>query len=349
MLYKVVLFSISILLLLVPYHDGYAQTPTTIRVLKTFGYLDSSQHYVVFGEVVNEGGPVQFVEIIVQFFDQELKPLTTTSGSLGIEILNGGEISPFTTVLNDQQLAPLVKSFTVTIGNLNTAEEKPRKLDVIFHKIETSGDIVKVTGRIANDGSATSENTKALVVLYNAVGEPVRYTVVFTEPKNVLPFSSGTFSIDMNVANLGTIAGYAIYSESSTYAEVDRVLKMEEFQMKRVQETVNLTEFNVLNQNSQPVSSGVVGQPFLFAISLTNNILEREEYMYILQIKDQNGFVVSLSWAIDSLGVRESSSASIAWVPVEGGTYEAEAFVWNNLEEAAPLAFKTLSSTLRVT
>ncbi len=348
-MYKAVLFSIGILLLLVPSHDGYAQSPTSIRLLKTFGYLDSSQHYIVFGEVVNEGSPVQFVEIIVQFFDQELKPLTTTSGSLGVEILNAGQISPFTTVLNDEQLAPMVKSFTATIGNFNTAEEKPKKLDVIFHKIETSGDTVKVTGRIANDGSATSENTKALVVLYNAVGEPVRYGVAFTEPKNVLPFSSGTFSLEMNVANLGTIAGYAIYSESSTYAEVNRVLKMEEFQMTRVQETVKLIELNVLNQNNQPASSVVLDEPVLFAISLANNILERQQYMYILQIKDQNGFVVSISWAIDSLGVRESSSAAIAWVAVERGMYEAEAFVWNNLEEAAPLSFRTLSSTLSVT
>ncbi|MGH9877944.1 MAG: hypothetical protein ACRD5H_09915 [Nitrososphaerales archaeon] len=334
---------------MVPSYDGYAQTPTSIRLLKTFGYLDSIQHYVVFGEVVNEGSPVQFVEIIVQFFDQELNPLTTTSGSLGVEILNSGQISPFTTVLNDEQLAPLVKSFTVTIGNFNTAEEKPKKLDVIFHKIETSGDTVKVTGRIANDGSATSEDTKALIVLYNAVGEPVRYGVAFTEPKNVLPFSSGTFSLDMNVANLGTIAGYAIYSESSTYAEVNRVLKMEEFQMTRVQETVKLIELNAFNQNNQPVGSVALGEPVLFAISLANNILERQEYMYILQIKDKNGFVVSLSWAIDSLGVREDSSAKIAWVAVESGMYEAEAFVWNNLEEAAPLSFSTLSSTLSVT
>lgn len=347
-MYKAVLFSIGILLLLVPSYDGHAQTPS-IRVLKTFGYLDSSQHYVVFGEVVNEGSPVQFVEIIVQFFDQELKPLTTTSGSLGVEILNAGQISPFTTVLNDEQLAPMVKSFTVTIGNFNTAEEKPKKLDVIFHEIETSGDTVKVTGRIANDGSATSENTKALVVLYNAVGEPVRYGVAFTEPKNVLPFSSGTFSLEINVANLGTIAGYAIYSESSTYAEVNRVLKMEEFQMKRVQETVKLIELNAFNQNNEPASSVAVGEPVLFSISLANNILERQQYMYILQIKDHNGFVVSISWAIDSLGVRESSSSAIAWVAVERGMYEAEAFVWNNLEEAAPLSFRTLSSTLSVT
>ena len=349
MLYIAVLLSISILLLMIPSYDGYAQTQSSIRLLKTFGYLDSSQHYVVFGEVVNEGSPVQFVEIIVQFFDQELKPLTTTSGSLGIEILNAGQISPFTTILNDEQLAPLVKSFSVTIGNFNTAEEKPKKLDIIFHEIETSGDTVKVIGRVANDGSATSVNTKAMVVLYNAVGEPVRYALAFTEPKNVLPFSSGTFLLNMNVANLGTIAGYAISSESSVYSEVNRVLKMEEFQMTRVQETVNLTEFNVLNKNNQPASSVVVGQPVLFTISLANNILEREEYMYILQIKDQSGFVVTLSWAIDSLGVRESSTAAIAWVPIEGGTYEAEAFVWNNLEEAAPLSFKTLSNTLRVT
>ena len=349
MLYKAALFSIVILLATISSYDAYAQAQTGVKLLKTFGYLDSDQHFVVFGEVVNQGTPVQFVEVIAQFFDQELKPLTSVSGSIGIERLHAGQISPFVIMLNDAELAPLVKSFTVSIGNFNPAEEKPRKLDVIFHKVETSEDTVIVSGRIANDGNSLSENTEAMVVLYNAVGEPVRYAFTFTEPRNILPFGSGTFSLNINVENIGTIAGYAIYSESSEYTETKRLLNMQPVTMERVEETVNLTELNVLNQNNQLTNSVDVGEPVLLTISVTNNLLEREQYMYILQIKDQNDFVVSLSWVIDSLGVRESGSATIAWVPLDEGTYKAEAFVWKNLEEAIPLSFRTLNKTFRAT
>jgi len=349
MLYKAALLSIIILLVAISSYDAYAQTQTSVKLLKTFGYLDSNQHFVVFGEVVNEGASVQFVEVIVQFFDQELKPLTSLSGSIAIERLHTGQISPFAIMLADTKLAPLVKSFTVSIGNFSPAEEKPRKLDILFHEVERSGEILTIHGRVANDGSALSGNTKAMVVLYNALGEPVRYAFKFTDPRNVLPFSSGTFSININIENAGTIAGYAIYTESSVYAEVQRLLKMQPVTLERLEETVNLTELNALNQNNQLTNSVVIGEPVLLTVSITNNILERQQFMYILQIKDQNGFVVSLSWIIDSLDARETNTATIAWVPLDTGTYEAEAFIWKNLEEAIPLSFRTLNRTFMVT
>jgi len=345
MLYKAALFSVVILLATISSYDVYAQAQTDVKLLKTFSYLDSEQHFIVLGEVENRGAPVQFVEVIAQFFDQEVKPLTSVSGSIALERLDAGQISPFAIMLTDTALAPLVKSFTVSIGNFNPTEGKPRNLDIIFHEVETAGDIITVLGRIANDGSALSESTKAVVVLYNAIGEPVRYAFTFTEPRNVLPFSSGTFSLKINVQGAGTIAGYAISSESSVYAETKRLVNMEPVTLERLQETVNLVDLNTLNQRNRLADSVNIGEPILFTINVTNNIPERQQYMYILQIKDQNGFVMSLSWIIDSLDVRESSSATIAWVPLDSGRYQAEAFVWKNLEEAVPLSFRTLVKT----
>lgn len=349
MLYKAALFLCVIILATISSYGAYAQTQSSIKLLKTFGYLDSDQHFIIVGEVENQGGPVQFVEIIAQFFDQEHKPLTSATASLGIERLNAGQVSPFVIMLDDNTIAPLVKSFTVSIGNFTPAEEKPRKLDIIFHKVETAEDIVTVSGRIANDGSSTSENTKAMVILYNQIGEPVRYAFAFTDPRNVLPFSSGTFSLKINVKDTGTIVGYAISTESSQYAENQRLLNMQPVTLERLQETVNLTELSVLNENNRSVKSVDVGDPVLFRINVTNNIPERQQYMYILQIKDQNDFVVSLSWVIDFLDARESDSAAIAWVPLEEGSYEAETFVWKNLEEAVPLSFRTLHKTFKAT
>jgi hypothetical protein len=251
-------------------------------------------------------------------------------------------------VLNDATLAQLVKSFTVSIGSYNPAEEKQAKLDILFHEVEMSENTVTISGRIANDGSALSEDTKAIVVLYNAIGEPIRYAFKFIDPQNVLPFSSGTFSININVENINAIAGYAISSESSVYTEVKRLVKMEPVVMERLQETVNLTDLNTLNQQNRLTDSVNVGEPILFTVSVTNNIPERQQYMYILQVKDQNGFVVSLAWVIDVLDVRESSTSTIAWVALESGRYQAEAFVWKSLEEAIPLSFRTQVRTFGV-
>ena len=85
MLYKAALFSIVILLATISSYNVHAQAQTGVKLLKTFGYLDSDKHFVVFGEVVNQGAPVQFIEVIAQFFDQEFKPLTSVSASIAIE------------------------------------------------------------------------------------------------------------------------------------------------------------------------------------------------------------------------------------------------------------------------
>ncbi len=347
-MYKVASFSIAILLVIMISYDAYAQTPTSIKLLTKFGYLDSDQNYVVVGEVVNQGGPVKFVQVNVQFFDAQLKPLTSMSGSVGIETLNPGQMTPFKVVLSDQTLTPLVKSFTVNVVNFVNAEEKPRKLDVLFHEVERSGDNVTLRGRVANDGNELSQNTKVIVVLYNVVGEPVRYMATFTDPKNVLPASSGTFSFKINAEKTGTIAGYAIYSESSQYAETTHVVNMQAGALQKLEETVNLMDLSILNQGNQPTRSVNVGEPALFTITAGNNALVRQQYMYILQIKDQNGFVVSISWIINLVDVRQNTKSTIAWVPLERGSYTAEAFMWKSLDEAIPLSFRTLSKTLTV-
>jgi len=329
-------------------YNAYAQTPTGVKLLTKFGYLDSDQNYVVIGEVVNQGGPVQFVQVNVQFFDEQLKPLTSTSGSVGMETLNPGQMAPFKVVLSDQKLAPLVKSFTVNVGNFVKAEEKSTKLDVLFHEVERVGDDVILRGRIANDGNALSQNTKAIVVLYDVVGEPVRYISTFTDPRNVLPSSSGTFSLKISVEKVGTISGYAVYSESSQYAETKHVVNVQTGALQKLEETVNLMDLNILNQGNQLTRSVNVGEPVLFTINVGNNALVRQQYMYILQIKDQKGFVVSISWIINFIDVREITKSTIAWVPIDKGSYTAEAFVWKSLDAAIPLSFKTLSKTLAV-
>ncbi len=110
--------------------------------------------------------------------------------------------------------------------------------------------------------------------------------------------------------------------------------------------TVKLLDLNVLTPTSQPITVANLGQPVLFAVDLANNALVKQQYTYILQIKDQNGFVVSLSWVIDFVNVRQLTKSSIAWVPLDRGAYTAEAFVWKGIDDPVPLSFSTQVKTL---
>ncbi len=65
---------------------------------------------------------------------------------------------------------------------------------------------------------------------------------------------------------------------------------------------------------------------------------EQQPFAYILQISDENGVVVSLSWVSGSLGPGQVLDQTISWTPEELGKYTAETFLWQDFDSATPLS-----------
>lgn len=347
MLFKPVL--VSILILLGIFSTYNVQAVPSVKIVDTYGYLDESGQYVVVGEVVNNGDmPVHFVGLTVTFFDKNRGQIEQLSVSSSLEVIRPGQTSPFVARVLDTKDASFVSSYDVKIGNVAPTTYKEEKLSIIFHKLQTEGNMFVISGRIANDGSSTSSNTKAIIVLYNTVGEPVRYATTFTEPRNILPFGSSLFSIKIQVDNPANISGYAISSESSNYAETKRLVQIQEITMHRVREVADISNLLTLDKDNRIVGSVNVGDPVLVKLNITNTLTENRDYTYILQVKDQDRFVVSLGWSMGTLPSNNSTAAVIAWVPDAPGIYTLEVFVWKSIEEPTPLAFRTLATNLQV-
>ena len=348
MLYKPVL--VSILILLGIFSTYNVQAVPSANVIETYGYLNESGQYVVIGEVVNNGDvPVHFVGLTVTFFDKNHEQIEELSISTALEVIRPGQTSPFAATLLDTKNSSFVSSYDVKIGNVAPTTYKEEKISIIFHKLQTEGNMIVISGRIVNDGSSISSNTKAMVVLYNAVGEPVRYASTFPESRNILPFGSALFSIKFQVDNPANISGYAISSESSNYAETKRLVQIQENAMHRVREVADISNLLTLDKNNRIIGSVNVGDPVLVKLNITNTLTENREYTYILQVKDQDRFVASLEWSMGTLPSNKSTIAVIAWVPDASGIYTLEVFVWKSIEEPTPLAFRTLATNLQVT
>lgn len=58
----------------------------------------------------------------------------------------------------------------------------------------------------------------------------------------------------------------------------------------------------------------------------------------LIQITNENGQVVSLSWIVGNLNENQQFEMSQSWTPKEKGTYTIEAFVWKSLADATPLS-----------
>ncbi len=77
---------------------------------------------------------------------------------------------------------------------------------------------------------------------------------------------------------------------------------------------------------------------------VTNNQDRSQPFAYIVQIQNQDGVVVSLSWLTGSLEPGQSLSPAQSWIPTSLGTYTAQIFVWASVDNpdalSPPLAMK---------
>lgn len=72
---------------------------------------------------------------------------------------------------------------------------------------------------------------------------------------------------------------------------------------------------------------------------IQNNQSSDQPFVYLVQIKNSSGVVVSLSWLEGSLAIGQKFQVSQSWNPTEPGIYDVEAFVWNSFENTSPLGF----------
>ena len=79
---------------------------------------------------------------------------------------------------------------------------------------------------------------------------------------------------------------------------------------------------------------------------ITNNQDRSQPFAYLVQIQNQDGVVVSLSWLTGSLDSGQSLNPSQSWIPTLPGNYNAQIFVWAGINNpdalSVPLTMKII-------
>jgi len=97
------------------------------------------------------------------------------------------------------------------------------------------------------------------------------------------------------------------------------------------------------NAFGAPVVDNVnVGQQIQISADITNNQEKSQTFVYLVQIKDKTGFVVSLGWISGQLTPNQKLSPSLSWTPVKSSEFTAEIFVWEGLKNHGALAEYTM-------
>jgi hypothetical protein len=80
--------------------------------------------------------------------------------------------------------------------------------------------------------------------------------------------------------------------------------------------------------------------------SITNEQTFDQKFVYLVQVKDHNYTVESISWVGGELSGQQNLDVSQSWLPKKSGTFFIETYVWNSLEEQIPLSQFTSTSVI---
>jgi len=77
-------------------------------------------------------------------------------------------------------------------------------------------------------------------------------------------------------------------------------------------------------------------------LQIVGNVQNNQDYgqpfVFIIQIKDNSGIIISLSWIQGELAPNQDFGVSQSWNPTKSGNYTIESFVWSSLSESIPLS-----------
>jgi hypothetical protein len=81
-------------------------------------------------------------------------------------------------------------------------------------------------------------------------------------------------------------------------------------------------------------------QQVQISADVTNRQDKNQDFVYIVQILDQNNVPVQLTWIKASFKPQQTFSPALSWVTDKPGTYTAQIFFWDSIQNADALATK---------
>lgn len=111
--------------------------------------------------------------------------------------------------------------------------------------------------------------------------------------------------------------------------------------------THSFAESQIILGDKQKTKSIEVGKQVQITADLRNNQDIEQDFAYIVQIQNEDGITMSLSWLTGKLVPAQSFSPALSWIPSETGKYTATIFVWEGIDNPSALS-PTLSLTLNV-
>jgi translation initiation factor IF-1 len=103
----------------------------------------------------------------------------------------------------------------------------------------------------------------------------------------------------------------------------------------------------VVDAFGNELSEVSVDQQVQITADLANGQDRDQSFAYLVQIQDEDGVTVSLSWITGSLAPGQSLNPAQSWTPTSPGTYNVQIFVWESVDNPDALS-PPVSTTITV-
>ena len=97
------------------------------------------------------------------------------------------------------------------------------------------------------------------------------------------------------------------------------------------------------NRIDMPVVEPKVGRQLEVTADLNNKQNYKQEFVYLIQVTNEDGKIVSFSWLNGNLNPYQILNIGVIWQPMEQGMYKVETFVWKSLNLPVPLSKPVVS------
>jgi len=87
----------------------------------------------------------------------------------------------------------------------------------------------------------------------------------------------------------------------------------------------------ILDSSGNTLSKVRVNQQIQIVADITNQENKDQPFAYLVQIQDNNGITVSLSWITGEMIPKQTLNLGQSWQPTAAGTYTAQIFVWQSI------------------
>ena len=97
-------------------------------------------------------------------------------------------------------------------------------------------------------------------------------------------------------------------------------------------ERASMVDPRLENAFGAPVSDKInVNQQIQISSDITNHQTKSQNFVYLVQIKNDADIVISFGWISGQLTPDQKLSPSLSWTPTESGEFIAEVFVWEGI------------------